>query len=86
MQHGGGLESAMSTFLLGWPSIVQKLDLADELKKARVATGECGICGGRGLVQEVHRGIAATTRCACQRKPAESEHAEPLVAKAKGPP
>jgi hypothetical protein len=35
IKHGGGLESAMSTFLLGWPAKVQQLDIADELKTAR---------------------------------------------------
>jgi hypothetical protein len=36
--------------------------------------GVCTLCKGVGLVQRVIRGMTATERCECRRKPPESEH------------
>jgi hypothetical protein len=48
--------------------------------------GVCPDCNGRGLIQTVHRGIGSTERCACQRKPPESEREEESARPARASP
>lgn len=79
VKHGGGLEWAMDGFVAAWPSIVQKLDLADELKRAREREHADAVAWMEANPDPTHEPAAPMS----ERKPAESERAEPL-ARAKG--